>query len=199
MTIAEIIQAGPKKSVHLTARVKRVFDGKAGVGARGQWTRQDFEVEDATGTLKVEWWGNDLGKQQLQGQTVTLSPGGDGKGCYLKEKEGTNGRPSSLVVSCDGPGRVTLAQGGLALTQASGTAQAGVSGAAAYAPPPAMAYDDYVATLNHIVSHCQLVLGLKDEAAIASIADTLLIAVTQGRVQGLKEDQPPSDSDDIPY
>lgn len=194
-TIAEILEAGPGKSVHLTARVKRAFDGKSGVGANGQWTRQDFELEDGTGTVKVEWWSNDLGKAQLQGQMVSLQPGSDGKGCYVKQKEGANGRPPSMVISCSGPGIVKLASGQAASGGSSGVV--GGQSAMAIATFTAMPMADYLATVSHVTAFVQMELGIKDEQAVAAIVNTAMIAVTQGRAQGMiaVPEEPPYQGD----
>src|ERR1041385_7378773 len=80
MTIAEAKQLQDKQMVtQLSGRVTRVGLIRTGEGQYGPWTAQDFDLEDATGKIKVTAWDHPaLGG--FMGKLVVLKPTRSDKG-----------------------------------------------------------------------------------------------------------------------
>jgi hypothetical protein len=80
MTIAEVKNLQDKQMItQVSGRVTRVGSVRTGEGNYGPWTAQDFDLEDATGKIKVTAWDHPA-LTGFMGKVVVLTPTRSDKG-----------------------------------------------------------------------------------------------------------------------
>lgn len=172
MTIAEVKRLKPNMPiVDLRARFVRAFERKDGEGEYGPWSLQTFEVEDDTGTIYV------LAKDRPEDFREL---GWNDKEIVISSVEGKNGWTGAVALDDEFSGevrrKVKLTKSGIC--KLAPQEEERLDRPPERAPKPALS--DLIALVEAIYPRLKRIE--EDGQARAAILNTILIALTTGRV-----------------
>jgi hypothetical protein len=187
MNIAEAKQLQDKQMVtQLSGRVTRVGQIRKGEGEYGPWSVQDFDLEDATGKIRINAW-NKPALGEFMGKLVVMTP--------TRSDKGWNGL---TVIDHEYNGQVTkqIKLTGVGVIEempaspAAGAAAMTESEAKAFQPAPVLnqsngngkiTWGDYMTAMK-AAHKTAAFLEQEDAHARAALVNTVLIAFSKGQV-----------------
>jgi len=179
MNIAEVLTMPKGTPVQdLVVTIDRAYDVRTGEGQYGPWRVMDFDAHDSTGVIKGQWWKPMVeDAPSMQGCCVRINA--------TEIKKDKLGGAEVRRDTYRGEERVRISVTGdhLQITTAQEPDQATAQQPSSTAIRNGrLSVSDVLAVASRANDAFREMLGTEDTSAVAACINTVLIAVTQGRV-----------------
>ena len=194
-TIAECLKA-PKGTpvVGLTARVVKAYKPRTGDGQYGPFSVMDMELADSTGKIRASWFDHMVAEpEQIEGQTVTINASENSRGnlvgATVKHGEYQGNKTINLSLTKDHLQLAPASTNGNAQDVPSEEGTSPIESASFRQDQNGrVTVDLYLAIAEKAYRYATKTLKISDEQAAVAFTNTLAIAVTQGRLAQLTEE-----------
>jgi hypothetical protein len=184
MNIEQVLQL-PKGTpvVELVAKVTNAYPERTGEGQYGAWSVMDLDIEDASGSMKAQWWDAPAhDPKTMVGRTIQVNAVESNKGVLVGAKVDVSEYNGQTTTRVKASGNGVTVQGGTpAQTAAPSTPTASMPTGVHTMPTDAPTLTELIEMTKYVIRELREDFG-GDATALAAVANTATIALTNRKL-----------------